>query len=316
MVARIRSVLTPFKLGQETIRSVLGNAIELTVVAVPFTAAQAQAALRGHDRDWVVDQVHAAVALAAQGGASIVGCGGYTSIVSDNCQALQTEGFGVTSGNSLTAAAAVEALFGAADRAGVGRRVLGVVGATGNIGAMLAELAADQVERVILVGRPGAASRLKRVAARLPCATELATDLSALRQCSLVVSASNAPDPILLPEHFGDAPVVVCDAAVPADVSPRVAREKPNLVLLRGGLLRLPLGQQLALEGVSVTPGTVYACLAESAVLGLSRMRGSFSYGVLDIDRVRLIRTLARHHGFEVEANPYGGGGSWRGTDD
>jgi acetylornithine/succinyldiaminopimelate/putrescine aminotransferase/predicted amino acid dehydrogenase len=313
LMGRIQPVLAPFRLARESIRSALGHSVDLSVIALPFTAAHALAALRGQQEARVLTQVQAAVDLAAQLGCSLVGCGGYTSILSDNCRTLITEGLGVTSGNSLTAAVTAEALLRAAERRAIEPRMLGVVGASGNIGAMLCELTSERVERVVLVGRAGAASRLRRVADRLSCPVTISTRLDALRDCSLILSATNAVEPIILPEHIGPRPVVICDAAVPQDVSAAVPAQRPNAVVLRAGLVRLPLGQELRCAGISVAPATVYACLAEVALLGLSGVQGSFSYGALRMENVRLIRALADHHGFTAEENVGLEPEAWRG---
>lgn len=315
LLGRVSRVLEPFLLGTEVLKSSHGNSVELNVITVPFTAAEALGALRAGDGDRVQRQVQAAIELSARLGCSLVGCGGYTSIVSDNCQSLVTEGLGITSGNSLTAVATAEALLGTARRRSIEPRVLGVVGAAGNIGAMLGELASEGAERVVLIGRAGAAPRLRRVADRLGCPVTLATSLDALRECSLIVTATNSPVPIVLPEHIGTHPLVLCDAAVPNDVSADVLVERPNAVVIRGGSLRLPLSQELCSPGLSVSKGTVYACLAETVVLGLSGMYQSFSYGALRLDQVKLIRTLAHHHGFSVVENLGLEAESWRGRD-
>jgi predicted amino acid dehydrogenase len=98
-----------------------------------------------------------------------VGFGGYTSIVTNACRDIVASDIGLTSGNSLTSAAALEALFMAADRIGVRRRRLGVLGAGGNIGMVLAEAGGRARRRDRLIGREGprAAARLQGAATSL-----------------------------------------------------------------------------------------------------------------------------------------------------
>ena len=246
--------MKPFVIGRRQIQSGTGpRAVEVVAIGLPFTAEHASEALKRGTVEPLVELVRQGLDLARGEGARVVGCGGYTSIVTDNCRAIASEGFGVTSGNSLTVAAALEALIRAADAKKLGSRVLGVVGATGNIGAMLAEAAADEVEHIVLVGRPGAKARLERLASRIGKPVTVATELSALRACNLVVSASNAPRPILRADDFGARSVVVCDLAVPFDVDPRGLG--PNVHLIRGGLLGLPCGQKLGFPGLDLPSG-------------------------------------------------------------
>jgi len=109
---------------------------------------------------------------------------------------------------------------------------------------------------------------------------------------------------VIGPEHVGAGPVVLCDIAVPGDVSPAVARERPHATVLKGGLVRLPRSQSVAFGGMQLPPGQIYGCLAETVLLGLSGSTTSLSYGPLSADRVRDARHLARVHGFELAARP------------
>jgi glutamyl-tRNA reductase len=63
---------------------------------------------------------------------------------------------------------------------------------------------------------------------------EVGTGVEALRDCTLIISATSAPRPVILPEHIGSHPVVIADVAVPGDVHPDVTHERPNAVVLRG----------------------------------------------------------------------------------
>src|SRR5690606_4345045 len=133
----------------------------------------------------------------------------------------------------------------------------------------------------------------------------IATDPAALRRCNVIIAASNAARPVVKPEHIDpDAPVVVCDVAVPCDVDHRVMRERPRALVLEGGVVRAPLGQVLDIDGMRLPPGEVYGCLAETLLLGLAGIGEDFSYGALDPMRVRRIRDLALMHGFSLDENP------------
>jgi predicted amino acid dehydrogenase len=99
----------------------------------------------------------------------------------------------------------------------------------------------------------------------------------------------------------------LCDVATPGDVSPEVARERPNAMLLKGGIVRLPLGQHLAIDGMQLPTGQVYGCLAETVLLGLTGAEESLSFGALSADKVRRARALARAHGFEFTKRAFDG---------
>lgn len=299
-VERTANVLEPFVLDVARVHSPRGVSVDLTVIVCPFTSEQALASLSGRGPNAVLSAVRQGMDIAIDRGCSLLGFGAYTSIVSGNCTELPEDRIACTSGNSLTVAAAVQALLDNARQLGLSRKVLGVVGASGNIGATVCELAAQSVNELVLVGRPGATRRLERVAERVTGKVKIESDMAALRDCDLVVCASNSLSPVVLPEHVSPEPTVVCDLAVPRDVHPSVRHQRPLARVLRGGLIQLPLGQGLGLGGVEPVPRHVYACLGETLLLGFEGVHQHYSYGGLQLQKVREVQSWAAHHGFEI----------------
>lgn len=302
--------LEPFVAQRRLVRSPLAE-VSFTVIGIPASSAQFMASYRHGTRSKYVEAIGKAVDLAAGLGCTVAGLGGYTSIVTDNGRAISDRRVALTSGNALTAAAAVDVLERAAFDL-CGTRRLGVVGATGNIGSMVAHMAADFVDDVLLVGRPGARSRLENLAARLAgqCqrpnrfSISVADDLRELRQCNLIVSATNAARPIICAEHLSDQPLLVCDIAKPGDADPRLGSQRPNATIVQGGAIRLPLNQCLDLPGMHLPAGQIFACMAETILLGLSGAGSAYTCGALSIEQVRAVQVLARQHGFEVVGKP------------
>ncbi|MEV7617219.1 aminotransferase class III-fold pyridoxal phosphate-dependent enzyme [Streptomyces sp. NPDC089799] len=296
---RMWGELDPYEVARHRITSAAGGEVEVILIAAPFTAAQANAALRAGQRAWLSRTVLDAVELGVSLGAEVIGLGGHTSIVTNAARDVVECDVRVTSGNSLTAACAHDLLLGQLARSGPGERRVGVVGAIGNIGAVMAELAAPHCDSLVLVGRPGSARRLEAVAARFShlADVEVAEDMAALRDCPIVVSATNSADPVILPHHLaGDRNVLVCDLAVPGDVHPAVAG-LPGVDLVSGGRIRLPGGQTPRFPGITLPPGIVYSCLAETILLGLEPGTPSPSYGGLTSAGVLAATDLAVRHG-------------------
>ncbi|MGA7816541.1 aminotransferase class III-fold pyridoxal phosphate-dependent enzyme, partial [Caballeronia sp.] len=98
----------------------------------------------------------AGLRLAIDRGARIVGLGAYTSVVSGGGVLLRDEGIPLTSGNSYTVVAGIEALDMAVHRTERhwGESCACIVGAAGAIGACMAILLARRVPRLVLVGNP------------------------------------------------------------------------------------------------------------------------------------------------------------------
>lgn len=301
---KTRGVLRPIIVARRSIRAKTDEMVDLTIIGLPINAKQFADAMRNRTSGWAVRMVKEAVTLARDIGCVSIGLGGFTSIVTNNCRAVSDDRIGITSGNSLTVAAAVDATLDAARRAGVPLQRVGILGATGNIGAMMAELVGEEADELVLVGRPAGARRLERVAERvaerLGKRVHSATEMTALRDCSVVLCASNSPAPLVTAEHLAEGKIVVCDVAVPGDVAPSVLADRPEAILLRGGILRLPLEQEIG-PVAGNQGGLVFACLAETICLGLAKMTDHFSYGALEMDKVHLIRKLAKQYDFVVE---------------
>lgn len=301
---RTRGSIDPFVADRVVVRSATGTSVATTMIALPFTSAQAEEAMRTGDDAWILEWINDGVDLARRLGCTVLGFGGYTSIVTRSCRSVHAPGLAVTTGNALTAASALAATLRAADEAGIEDRRLGVVGATGNIGRVLAEVAVPKVSELLLVGKPGAARRLRPMAEALGAdgRVRMGTSLDALLDCNLIISATNSARPVLLPRHVAPhGPVVVSDVAIPGDVDPRLRNQRPEATVLSGGIIRAPLGQELDLGGLGLRAGELYGCLAEAVILGLEGVTESFSRGTLEADRVHRIRELAERHGFSID---------------
>ncbi len=306
LLAQTGDLLDPFIAAERVVVSPMGERIGLTIIGIPLTSAQIMHKMKQGKTKGILAQLKAGVELARQLGSSVVGFTGYTSIVSHNVTDIVADDMSLTSGNSLTAAAAIAAIQQTAVQMGIAPEEihLGVVGAVGNIGRVMAEVAAGFAPRITLFGRDGAQKRLQRAAKGIQAQTavQIATDLSELRHCNVIISATNAPQPIIRAEHIGDHPVLLCDVAVPADIDNALLAEKPNARLIKGGILSLPLGQDLAIGGMDVAPGQAYACVSESLLLGMAGIMSHFSYGILQSNRVKQALQLAETYEFTVVA--------------
>ncbi|MGW1893551.1 aminotransferase class III-fold pyridoxal phosphate-dependent enzyme [Streptomyces sp. NPDC002004] len=297
---RMAGEADPFEVARHRVTSEAQGAVEVIMVAVPFTAAQAVGALQSGHGSWLRRTVLDAVELGVSLGAEAIGLGGHTSIVTNAARDVVEDDIRVTSGNSLTAACAYDLLRLTLAESSAGERRIGLVGGIGNIGAVMAELIAPHCESMVLVGRPGSARRLAKVADRLSHQADvsIAEDLDALRDCPVVVSATNSADPVILPEHLaGERKVLVCDLAVPGDVHPAVAGLS-NVTLVSGGRIQLPGLQTPYFPGITLPPGILYSCMAETILLGLEPGTPSPSYGGLSSAGVLAARDLAVRHGF------------------
>jgi len=249
--------------------------------------------------------VENAVALARDEGCQVVGLGGYTSIVSGNCRRVQTLGIALTSGNSLTVCMGIEALKCAASQKGIdlSQSTLAVLGATGNIGMTYAMMMASEVRELVLVVRDGRSPRVKEVVKAVEGIArklKVTDDLRDLRVCSVIAAASNTPEAMIHAEHLSSDQVVICDISLPSDVANDVSTDRPNAVVIHGGIVRLPENDDFIIGGMDLEPGHVYACLAETLLMGLEETTQHGSFGPVTQEGVEKTLALAHKHGFTL----------------
>jgi acetylornithine/succinyldiaminopimelate/putrescine aminotransferase/predicted amino acid dehydrogenase len=126
----------------------------------------------------------------------------------------------------------------------------------------------------------------------------IATDTSAVADADAVLCAANAAEPFINAHEFRQG-AIICDVAVPHNVNERSLDERPDLLYFQGGIVATPNGESLhPTVRAYLDAGQLYACMAETAILGLSEHRGHYSYGAITVQQVREIASLARLHGF------------------
>ncbi len=128
----------------------------------------------------------------------------------------------------------------------------------------------------------------------------LATDVAALADAQLVLGASNAPDPLVFPDVLGAGPVVICDVSVPMDTDASVLRERPDVTVIQGGVVRLPENPDFRIGGMPLEPGHAFACMSETILLGLEGITEHYSYGRISAEQVEEITRIADRHGFAL----------------
>lgn len=277
-----------------------GKGIEGWLVACPFTIKQ-MLRLPPHT---VYRKVVQTGRLAEKRGARILGVLAFASVVGDGGVTIaQRLDIPITTGRSLTVAMTVEALKTAALERGVQPEssTTAVVGATGSIGAACAKLLAPLVGELILIGQRE--SRLAQVQTETAGVSRVRTStrIEDIRAASLVLSATSAAKPVIQPEHLQRG-AIVCDVALPPDVSLRVARERRDVLVIEGGIVDVPGPVDFGLD-FGLPPGKAYACMAETMVLALEGRYEDYSVGKqITLEQVHEIAQLARKHGFALSA--------------
>jgi predicted amino acid dehydrogenase len=176
-----------------------------------------------------------------------------------------------------------------------------VVGATGAIGQVCAELLAGEVGRLLLVGRRADALEGLRARLRLRASAELvaSTNMDSLCEAQLILTVTSAIHEVIQPEHLQPGSVV-CDVARPRDVSAMVAAVRDDILVIDGGMVDVP-GPVDFHFNFGFPPGKAYACMAETMALALEGRFEDYTLGKqISRPRVEEIAAIAHKHGFRV----------------
>lgn len=242
--------------------------------------------------------------LAEKLGARILGLGAFTSVVGDGGITIAKHlHIPVTTGDSYTVAMAVQAIEHAATLMNIpiNQATAAVVGATGAIGAVCSEMLAPKINQLILIGRR--MEKLQEVADKAHQAgcldVQITSDMSELTKAHLIITVTSAIDTIIEPRHLRQG-AIICDVSRPRDVSQQVAEQRPDVLVIEGGMVEVPGNVDFHFN-FGFPPKMAYACMAETIALSLEQKYESFTLGKeIQLSQVQTIDKIAVKHGFKL----------------
>ncbi len=240
---------------------------------------------------------------AEQLGARLLGLGAYTSVVGDaGLTIAERLDLPVTNGDAYTVYMAIEAVREAArcmDLA-MGEASAAVVGATGVIGRVCAQILAREVPDLVLIGRRAdALDEIRALCTGHKAQVRASLDLHAIYESDLILTVTSATHAVIEPEHLKPG-TVVCDVARPRDVSIRVAKVRDDVLVIEGGMVEVPGPVDFGFN-FGFPPGKSYACMAETMALALEGRYEDYSVGKnISLERVHEIGAIAARHGFRL----------------
>lgn len=237
-------------------------------------------------------------------GADILGLGAFTSVVGDAGVTIAKHlDIPVTTGDSYTVMMAVQAIREAAKVMDIKMEeaTVAVVGATGSIGRVCAELLAGEAARTLLIARDEKKLEVLRDRLKVHARSELciSTKMDVLKDAQLILTVTSAIHDIIRPEHLQPGSVV-CDVARPRDVSAMVAAVRDDILVIDGGMVDVP-GPVDFHFNFGFPEGKAYACMAETIALALEGRFEDYTVGKdFSLDRVMEITAIAERHGFRM----------------
>lgn len=237
-------------------------------------------------------------------GAKILGLGAFTSVVGDGGITIAKNlNIPVTTGDSYTIAIAVRAIREAAKimETPLDKATVAIIGATGAIGSVSAEMLAPETQKMLLIGRRR--EKLNQVANKARAAgcqnVTISDKIHLIKQAQLIITVTSALDAIIEPQHLRQG-AVVCDVARPRDVSRQVAEQRPDILVIEGGMVKVPGVVDFGFD-FGFPPQMAYACMAETMALTLERRYESYTLGKdIKLSQVLTIDKIAQKHGFKL----------------
>ncbi|QLY25578.1 dehydrogenase [Bdellovibrio sp. KM01] len=270
--------------------------------------------LKESDPEVIYRQIEGICRDAAARGAKIAGLGAYTKIVGDQGITInQNSPIPVTTGNSLSASATLWGLNQAVRKMGfvsidpIDNRVNGmamVIGATGSIGKVSAKLLALTFKKLCLVApRMNRLEELREEIRQIApnCEIILSTNANDLAsQADALLTATSSFDQKIVDVMLLKPGCVVADCSRPLDFEMEDVRKRPDVLIMESGEVNLPGPMQMSCD-LGLPGKTVYACLAETALLAMEGRHESFTMGRdIEWDKVKQIYKMAVKHGVEL----------------
>jgi predicted amino acid dehydrogenase len=123
--------------------------------------------------------------------------------------------------------------------------------------------------------------------------------MNQLIRAHLIITVTSAIDTIIEPQHLRLG-AVVCDVSRPRDVSRQVAEQRPDVLVIEGGMVEIPGPVDFGFH-FGFPPKMAYACMAETMALALEQKYESFTLGKeIQLSQVLTIDKIATQHGFRL----------------
>jgi predicted amino acid dehydrogenase len=287
-----------------------GKEVEGDLFAVPMTPK----VMMKQNPEKVYQSLNKLCHDAFKRGSKIIGLGAYTKIVGDAGVTVNNRSpIPVTTGNSLSASSTLWAASYAVEKMNLVKKTKNklhgtsmVIGATGSIGKVCAKILAHQWDKVIVCApRPYKVLELVNELKLLCPGTEIIGTSNPDKyssECDLIITSTSAQGEAIMDIMKVKPGCVICDVSRPFDISLDEASKRPDVLVIASGEVTLP--GDVKMDKTLHLPGnSVYACLAETALLAMEGRFESFSMSRdLSYEKVCEIDLLARKHGVRLSA--------------
>ncbi|UCD55291.1 MAG: hypothetical protein JSV93_00400 [Candidatus Omnitrophota bacterium] len=302
-VKNIMLKFRPYRLCSfNKIRSSSGPIISGEIVALPLLPVQIASIIK----ERVLDLIEEAIRVCEKRGAKIVGLGGFTSVVGNEGEVLSKRvDVPLTSGNTLTAALALEGIYKAVRLMDISlpASTAAIIGATGDIGSICTKILSKKVKQLNIAARNE--GKLQKFANLITNYGKAKVKIfkytkDAVLDADIVLTATSAVTTVIDPVHLKPG-AVVCDIAMPADIAREITQIRDDILVFEGGLARIAHMEDIkSKELAHIVPAKgVFGCVAETMALTFENKFEPYSIGRGNIteEKIEEIKTIAARHG-------------------
>jgi|TARA_B100000315_G_C14591203_1_gene595916 acetylornithine/succinyldiaminopimelate/putrescine aminotransferase/predicted amino acid dehydrogenase len=321
----------------QEIQAPSGKKIDAILFSLPVSTKVIYQYMKEGKAELLIGKIQQAIIDAKKMGATTVGLGQFTSIVSNNGLTLDPCGVNLTTGNAYTVGLGVQgALKVCKEKLGTDENLdLGCVGAAGNIVSVATSLLADNAAKITLIYHTPfedsakmqkafnrlveeiiksqsdceLVKKVKEIAkdnhdhtslykeGKFKNVIDVSVNLDDLKGCDLIFSGTNSQGILLKQEHISENTVIV-DAGVPSNVDSKIKLK--NVVVIHGGLAKLPSETQFNVPVFPLPRGESFACMAETFALSLNEETNVKHIGHLDKEIVQRAVRIATEAGISL----------------
>ncbi|EKD56602.1 MAG: hypothetical protein ACD_58C00136G0003 [uncultured bacterium] len=291
--------------------TVNGRQTEIIFVFIPYLSKRF---LDPAMTEIIQQEILRRISLAYDMGARVFGLGAFTSVVTgggkyivDHHPLVKEGKIWISSGNSLTTAAANQSAFTACDFMGINPAVttLTVVGATGSIGRVLCRMLCSSFAKINVMARnedglKKLQNELIRNSGKTANEVKIVTNKKeAIAESDLVVFVTNATCGLseigIEPADFKKGSVVI-DVGRPKTISENIYTLRDDVLFIEGGVFHFDDTPEV----LGMGKDTIFACALETIIKGLDGDACHSGIGIISPDEVIKYGTMAKKYGYKV----------------
>jgi len=256
------------------------------------------------DKEYATEKIIKAIKLAEKKGANIVGLGALTSSITDGGKKLIGKvNVNLTTGNTLTSYITFLDIqrMANAKNINLNKETIAIVGATGSIGSAVSKLIAKNYESsLIIVSRTVSNVELLKqeiLEIRKGGNVEATNSLEKISSAGIVIIATASSSAFIQSKHLKNG-AVVYDITQPRNISMETIKERTDLIVIDGGLVKIP--EARINFNVGLPKGVFFGCLTETMILSAEKEFDKISLGHVDLAGIDFIQDKFNKYKFEL----------------